>query len=366
MNYKESLFFIGNCLTISHDENNLKVVTRKIKSEQINWDIIVKTSTQQYVLPALYCSLLRAKLLSYLPKELVSFMKYITDLNRDRNLQIIEQAKEISTLLKFSNITPTFLKGTGFLVQGIYEDIAERMVGDIDFIVSKKHYEKTIEILKKFGYSKVHKTSYDFPSFKHYPRLQKDNRIAAIEIHKELIKEEYVKEFSTKSVLQNPIKMNGYCTMDYHNQLSLAIIAYQINDNGQYFNAISLRNGYDVFLLSKKVNPLKVIHNFDVLFHPLNNFLAICNTVFSTSIPYKKTENSEQFINTFFRIMSDQKFQKSHFEKWKRRLFIKARINVISKSFYRKEYRYWLFKKITDKQWHKQKMMPVKYLFKKK
>ena len=84
-------------------------------------------------------------------------MKHITNLNRDRNTQIIQQAQELNSLLLANNIIPIFLKGTGNLLAGIYEDIGERMVGDIDFIFSKEDYPKAITILIEFGYSEVRK-----------------------------------------------------------------------------------------------------------------------------------------------------------------------------------------------------------------
>ena len=173
MNYKETLFFIGKCLTIAHENHNKILVEDALKSNNIDWDAVVKVSTSHYVFPALYCNLKRANFLHYLPKDLVAYMKHITDLNRERNQQIIEQAKEINALLLTNNITPIFLKGTGNLLEDLYDDIAERMVGDIDFIFSKENYPKAIKILYNFGYSKVHKTTYDFPSFKHYPRYKK-------------------------------------------------------------------------------------------------------------------------------------------------------------------------------------------------
>ena len=79
-------------------------------------------------------------------------MEYITNLNRERNQQIITQAKELNKLLLGITFTPIFLKGTGNLLAGIYEDIAERMVGDIDFIFSKEDYRKRLQLLKEFGY----------------------------------------------------------------------------------------------------------------------------------------------------------------------------------------------------------------------
>ena len=49
-------------------------------------------------------------------------MEYITNLNRERNEKIIRQARELNTLLLANNIRPIFLKGTGNLLAGIYED----------------------------------------------------------------------------------------------------------------------------------------------------------------------------------------------------------------------------------------------------
>ena len=100
MNYKETLFFIGKCLTITHEKHNLEIISEKIINQLVDWNNVVKVSTEHYVFPALYCNLKRANLLIYVPDELVNYMKYISDLNRERNLQLIEQAKEISTRIK--------------------------------------------------------------------------------------------------------------------------------------------------------------------------------------------------------------------------------------------------------------------------
>ena len=59
----------------------------------------------------------------------MSYMEHITDINRERNKQIIVQANELNNVLLANKITPIFLKGTGNLLAGIYDDIAERMVG---------------------------------------------------------------------------------------------------------------------------------------------------------------------------------------------------------------------------------------------
>ena len=195
MTYKETLYFIAKCLTISIENTNRQLVLEKLKSNSIDWDNVVKVSTAHYVLPAMYCNLKTVDFLHYLSEDLVNYMNYVTNLNRDRNKRIIAQAKKLNSLLLANNITPIFLKGTGNLLAGLYEDIAERMVGDIDFIFSKEDYPKAISILKDSDYSNVLDYKYHFPSQKHYSRLQKVNNIAAIEIHKDLVIEKHTNEF---------------------------------------------------------------------------------------------------------------------------------------------------------------------------
>ena len=186
MKNKEALYFVAACLTISLEDKNRQEIQKQLQLSSIDWDTVVKVSTAHYVFPALYCNLKRSDYLKYLPQELVNYMEQITDLNRERNKEIITQAYELNTLLLANNIIPLFLKGTGNLLAGIYEDIAERMVGDIDFIFSKEDYPKSIAILREFGYSDVFKIDNNYPQFKHYQRIRNANNIAAIEIHKEL------------------------------------------------------------------------------------------------------------------------------------------------------------------------------------
>jgi len=358
LNYKETLFFIAKCLTISLEVENRKAIEKHLKSETIDWDAVVKVSTSHYVFPAMYCNLKRVGFLQYLPEELVNYMEHITNLNRERNEQILKQAQELNTLLLANNITPIFLKGTGNLLAGLYEDIAERMVGDIDFIFSKEDYPKAITVIREFGYSDVNKYKYHFPYEKHYRRLQKENNIAAIEIHKELLDiKKYVNEFNYSFVEKDSQVINGIAVLSYANKLNLSIIANQINDSGFYYKTMALRNVYDVFLLSKKTNAKDAMNTLDKLSYPLNCFLAACYEVFDRveSLEYNKTKKAASYLSVFNSQFANRKRTKRRHKLIKSYLFIKLRVNIIYKSIIYKEYRVWLFKRLTDKNWYKEK-----------
>jgi len=363
LNYKETLYFIAKCLTISLEEKNRQEIEKQLKSTSIDWDAVVKVSTAHYVFPALYCNLKRVDFLKYLPQELVSYMEHITNLNRERNEQIIEQAKKINNLLLANNITPIFLKGTGNLLAGVYDDIAERMVGDIDFILSKQDYSTAITILREFGYSEVIKYKYYFPDEgKHYRRLQKESSIAAIEIHSEFLDiKKYTNEFNYYFVEKDNQIINGAAVLSYANKLNLSIIANQINDDGFYYKRMALRNAYDVFLLSKKTNAKDAVNTLDKLTNPLNCFLAACYEVFNAvdSLEYNKTSKTTSYLRDFNTHFSTPIRAKTQSRLIKIYLFIKSRLNIIYKAIIYKEYRVWLFNLLTDKDWYKRKLIQL-------
>jgi len=358
MSFKETLYFIAKCLSISLEEKNKQEIAKQLKSTSIDWDAVVKVSTAHYVFPVLYCNLKRADFLQYLPHELVNYMEHITDINRERNKQIILQANELNNVLLANNIRPIFLKGTGNLLAKIYNDIAERMVGDIDFIFSKEDYPKAIRVLIEFGYySKVPSQSTN----RHYSRLIKKGSFAAIEIHKELVIEKYANEFSYNFVQKNSQVVNGVFVLSYANKLNLSIIANQINDSGFYYKRMALRNAYDVFLLSKKTNAKAAVNTLNKLSHPLNCFLAACYEVFNRvdSLEYSKSIETALYLRNFnsqftnpIPIKRKPIFNKIY-------LFIKYRSNILYNSIIYKEYRVWLFNLLTDKNWYKRKLVQL-------
>ncbi len=352
MNFKETLFFVAKCLTISLDDKNKELVEQHLKSKNIDWDSVVKVSTTHLVFTALYCNLQRCSLLHYLPKDLVTYMKHISDLNRARNKKIIMQARELNNLLLAKCIKPIFLKGAANLLVGTYADIAERMVGDIDFIFSKEDYPKAITVLKDFGFSEVGKYHYHFPASRHHRKLKKENNIAAIEIHSELLKiGKHRNEFNYSFVEKDAQVINNVKALSYANKLNLSIIANQINDDGFYYKTMSLRNAYDVFLFSKKTNAKEAVNALDKLTNPLNCFLAACYEVFNEvdSLQYNKTKMTASYLNIFNSQFTNQLSTKIRHKRIQTYLFLKLRLEILINVITNKDSRIWFIKRLTDK-----------------
>lgn len=349
MNYKEALFFIGKCLTISHEEHNKKEITEIIKTDSVDWDMIVKVSTTHYVFPALYCNLKRIELLTYLPEDLVGYMKHITDLNRERNEAIISQAKEINNTLLAHKITPIFLKGTGNLLSGLYEDIGERMVGDIDFLVNPNSLSFTIEKLKQNGYKKYCNQNFDntFIS-RHYPKMIKEDRIASIEVHYRMVSDQLVSEFNYNFIKNNTIKFNKITTLSYKDKIIMTSINKQFNDRGEKLKNFGLRNSYDLFLLSKKYSPKEAVNQLKNHKY-LNNFLASSYTILGapSSIDFIDNIQSKKYVNQQLKFLTKQK--SNRISNYNKQLVLKHRLIVIFKAIYNKQYRLYLINRIKSK-----------------
>lgn len=359
MNYKETLLFISKCLTITHNEQNRVIVKNVILSEIVDWNNVVKLSTKHYIFPALYCNFKRVHFLQYLPKELVNYMKYITSLNRERNLQILNQSKEINELLLANNITPVFLKGTANLLEGLYDDIAERMIGDIDFIVEKVAADKTLKILLANQYNNIVKPLKQFGYIKHYPRMIKKGSINAIEVHIEMTLEKFSSVFNYQIIKPQLRKKHGFTLLSHMHQISHTIINKQLNDHGHLYKNIALRNYYDIYLLSFKENTLKSILEFPTIFDRLNSFLNNAFLLFhnSSTIIFEentKTLRHQKSVEKILDAPSKYRFKNSILKTY---LITENRVNLLIKACYSKKHFFYVMSKLTDVKWYQRILM---------
>ena len=136
--------------------------------------------------------------------------------------------------------------------------------------------------------------------------------------------------------------------LSFDNQLSLSIISSQINDYGFDLKVFSLRNAYDVFLLSKKTETKKVVSKFTKLRNPLNCFLANCKIVFGDieSINYFKTKESANYLKVFNKSFSSEFNLKFNFKLIE--IYLSRRFNILFKSIFNIEYRKWLLNRIKN------------------
>ena len=149
--YKVILQLIAEILSFQPNETELKLL---LHPTQTDWEAVVKIASKHLVLTTVYCRLKQKKLLALLPEDLRIYLKELTTINRNRNLTLLNEIKEISTLFKAHEINHVFLKGCALLAGDYFKDFGERMIGDIDILVESDHIEQAFQLLALHGYTK--------------------------------------------------------------------------------------------------------------------------------------------------------------------------------------------------------------------
>lgn len=263
MNNQQLFYLIGKCLTVSDNSANKDFIIREFRQPDMDWQKFIGMASNHLIIPSLYIQLRNNGLLNDLPAKLAEHIRHIHQINYERNQATITQLLEINNWLLAENITPIYLKGTGNLVDGLYNDIGERIFGDIDFLVSEKEFLKAAEILKLNGYK--HSDPF-YPDsihrYKHFPRLYKQGVPVDVEIHQRPV--EMGSQYFDYALI-NPEKKRTqlypdcYVMSDKHKLIMNFYHGYKSADVRSH---ISFRNLYDFYLLSKKADAIKVLSDF--------------------------------------------------------------------------------------------------------
>ena len=217
----------------------------------INFEKLITLTSGHLMLPALFFNIQKKKASYLFPEDFIAYIKSIYAINKARNEILLEEAKELSELLVENNIKHIFLKGTALLLSNVFEDIGERMIGDIDFIIQHKDEEKIKKVLEKNKYcSKKPVSSFRLFRHRHLPKATHKNKTIAIEPHLKLLDARYRCAFNTKRLLNN--FNEGLETIKTPRQSFLfdhCVYNFQINDGGFVGANHSHRSIYDIYKL---------------------------------------------------------------------------------------------------------------------
>ncbi|MGB5981733.1 MAG: nucleotidyltransferase family protein [Nonlabens sp.] len=344
MNYKELVLLIGKMLSLSHKDEHKNEIESLISNDDIDWEKVVQLSTKHYVLPAIYCNLKKVGLLEKLPDDLVKFMTHITDLNRERNQKIKAQCDELHKILSDHGISFTYVKGSAMILQNLFQDPAERMIGDIDLLLGKKDLQKAFEILQKGGYIEMGKDEILMPTERHLPRLVNDKYEAAVEIHSDVLRHPFNKQLSGEDILFRSFRESGKTFPHLNDQLILSIAASQVNDYAYEKGSFNLRSIYDGFILRQKGAVLS--NDKNDLLKIVSDYLEFSD--YALGIYHKIEVEDSDYLKYMKRILSDDVFRKGERHKQDQKLYFTTRLLIISRLFRSKAYRIWLWKRIKN------------------
>lgn len=234
---------------------NRETVKLMISSGDIPWKDFVWKTSSHYVMPAIYALLSRNGLLSLLPDDLVVYLEKIYSLNKQRNLQLMGQCRDINSLLRDAGIRPLFFKGAGLLFSEVFQDPAERMMEDIDVLIPPEAGRMAVEALLASGYGKV--KGYDEETYRdhhHLPPLRHPRNNIAVELHLAPYHGNYLQLASPEAIFQRAITVGAdQILVPAHSDSLLICFAHEhLNTRGYLSRSGSMKGMYDFYLLSGK------------------------------------------------------------------------------------------------------------------
>ena len=217
--------------------------------EKINYEKLINIISEHLIIPTIYSNLKRKKYLRFVPQEFSKYISGIYEINRNRNKILLDEVRLISALLEKEKLDYVFLKGTAHLLSDIYNDIGERMIGDIDIIGNKKNEDKIFESIERLGYT-YSSEEYFFPIINHHlPRMINKKKLFPVEVHTRLIRDRFI--FDDNFTESNKVNY-GIKVPNLNNQLTHNIYNNQINDYCYKFLNYNYRSYYDYHQISKK------------------------------------------------------------------------------------------------------------------
>lgn len=357
MTNKEIFYFTGKCLALDEDANYRQEIAEKIKTDQINWQKFVKLCSDHLILPVIYLKFQSHQLLEYLPKDLSEHLKVIFELNTLRNQQILKQLQEITTILNKESIYPVFMKGAGNLLDGLYSNVGERIMNDIDFLVPEKDFLLAVQLLKNAGYSSDYPAYWNVESLKHYPGLFKADVPANVEIHRIPVDQAYQSWFNPEIIAKGKkatSTLDGcYVLSDRHN-IILNFIHGQLHHKGHFSGIVSFRDIYDLYLLSKRFELKQTLPDIKTKQKAIAYFVFAGKAFGQPEMFYPGKNLSSRILSkkhdlnlgspTFYHTNRYVVF-------FTEQIFVKY-MGQIFDSFHSKKVRQSLFRRISNRQWY--------------
>lgn len=258
MDKSELFLFLGKCLALDGNISVREQVRRKIPDYPVG--ALVEMAVSHGLLSALYALFRRNQLIDLFPEGLSGFMEQTYALNKEKNRRILEQVKEIGEAFDTHGIHLVLMKGAGYLIEGLYADPAERIMTDIDLLVSERDWPEASAVLEEMGY--YHPEAVlkgDYGDHRHLPPFVHPEKEVPVELHRNPLHGDFDWALPTEDVMNDSIVMGKVPIriMSPAHQQVMQFMHERHHTRGKLSSIGTLRGMYDFYLLAKRKTPEK-------------------------------------------------------------------------------------------------------------
>ena len=334
-----------------------------VQTAGIDWQKFVQIASNNYVLQTLYPKFTENGLAGLLPADLQDHLRDIHRLNHERNDDILNYCNNINSILVSRNIIPVFMKGAGNLVDGLYYSQGERIMADIDILTRPDKMEAAAELLIREGYR-------PFGSFhpakaktiKHYPLLLHDDLPAFVEIHRMPVNIQFAAHFDHTAVFREmrpALNAPDLMVMSDSHKILLSFFHSQLVHWGYYHARPSLRELYDLFLLSHRKDPSMVYSSMPRFRGKAAGYLKVMQKIFDSqqALPDElKGKGNIYLIRHDIALTSPRTGRVLYriLKLW--RLFISIPVSGL----FSRNHRLYMMARLKDREWYRRNLLPFK------
>ena len=217
----------------------------------VNAPLLVALASMHLVTPALQPRL--GKVLgTNLDGELERYLAVLRALNRARNRRLRAQLGDLVAALNTVGIEPILLKGMAHFALGVYEDDADRVIGDIDVLVAGEQLGTALGVLRDMDYRSYGEDA-GHNHRHHYPPVARDDSEAWVELHKAA--SPCHRALPMLALIRHARRISlgsGAAAVPCPDDLIVHNIAHsQLHQRGFWSAEFSLRDAYDLVLLAR-------------------------------------------------------------------------------------------------------------------
>jgi hypothetical protein len=362
----QTYYLLCDILSCNTDPVRREKIKALLCSSEMDWPLFVKIGSNHLVLQTIYSKLNENNLTEYIPVEVLTHLKNIYNLNYKRNIEILEQVVSINSILGKNDIVPLYIKGVGNIIDGLYNTFAERIMYDIDVLVPDEQWEQAANVLLQDGYmAKKEYNPEEREETKHYPRLIKPGVRAYIELHRLPVDFEYSAALQANDVFRDKKSVNApYCcyVLSDRHKIVQNFIHSQLKHNGDVYARVSLRNLYDLYLLSGRENTEEIFTGLNTYKNQASGYLKIMYKAFGLKIHKKSSLKysgwfyvQRHAVNLRWRFMN----LGTHYALKMFWAYVITPLQAITD----KELRKIIFRKISDKKWYRQHFASYKQTY---
>jgi len=371
MKPREIYYLLGRCLVMDDFPEFQEEISRQLSQKDFPWETFVFTGSNHLVLPALYYKFHACGLLDLLPQDLCDHLESIFRMNGERNEGIFKQALAMNKAFKGASINPVFIKGVASLARGIYKHPAERMLSDIDCVFSGSALYDAVKILRKEGYTHANYREEDLPFMHHFPTLIGPGSAVPVDLHFEPVAggySRYLQSWEDRTTVED----RPHTELDSFSLGDMAVLNFlhsQIQDKGDYFAKVSLKNLYEFYQINRSGGlPLLSPGKSGRIAGKLENYVALAERTFHPVS--SQTTQIKRGTRIFLKRFDQNKSNKFYagLNRIGRRMLFQAvyYLKLLFKAVRQEKYRRYVLVRFTDWAWPRSHLRHLHRLFSRK